>query len=157
MAKGWKVQEDERGSFHVVNEFGRTSLGSGWRDREKAEQRMAQLKNRPGYRKPWTHGVAAYTEADTFEDLVAGAKGTRKEIMLHMPNGGPAGEKKCAGCGELLKDPYHVNPGDDKTRVDTYSTWHYSNKTKKAYGMHYYCSWGALMDRLFEMHDLGLI
>jgi len=104
-----------------------------------------------GFRKPWTKGAKAYHEADTFAALAEGARRMRKTFMLHMPNDGEAGTKPCASCGVALKDAYAVNPGEMPTKVDKQSTWTYNPRTRAAYGMHYYCSWGALMQRISDL------
>lgn len=109
---------------------------------------MSTTATRPAFRKPWTHGAAAYTEADTFAAMYEGLKRTRKSRLVHMPNDGEAGDQPCAVCGIRLRDPYPVNPGEAATKVDRYSTWHYIPSRKSARGAHYYCSWGALLSRL---------
>lgn len=109
---------------------------------------------RPGFRKPWTTGAKAYHEADTFAALAEGARRMRKTFMLHMPNDGEAGDRPCAACGIALKDAYAVNDGEAPSKVDTYSTWTYNPRTRSAYGMHYYCSWGALMQRVLDLGRL---
>ena len=106
---------------------------------------------RPGFRKPWTSGAKAYHEADTFAALAEGAKRMRKTFMLHMGNDGEAGIEPCASCGIALRDAYAVNPDEAPSKVDKYSTWTYNPRTRTAYGMHYYCSWGALMRAVFDM------
>ena len=100
---------------------------------------------RPAFRAPWTNGAKAYAEADTFAALREGMKRKRKTQMVKMPNSGEAGRVKCAGCGVPLRDMYAVNPGEEPSRTDEWSTWTYYPRHKKAVGMHYYCSWGALM------------
>lgn len=113
--------------------------------------------NRPAFRKPWTHGAKAYIEADTFEALREGMKRMRKSHLVHMPNSGEAGLQPCASCGVLLREPYAVNPGEEPRKIDEWSTWRWNPKKKTAYGQHYYCSWGSLIGRMFDMHDKGLI
>lgn len=105
---------------------------------------------RPAFRKPWTHGAKAYPEADTFEALKESMKRKRKPYLVHMTNAGEAGEKPCASCGVPLREPYQVDPDSPKTRVDDNSTWHVDPRSKRAYGQHYYCSWGSLMGRLMK-------
>lgn len=109
---------------------------------------------RPAFRKPWTAGAKAYHEADTFAALAEGAKRKRKTFLVHMPNDGEAGDRPCAACGIALRDAYAVNPGEAVSKVDKWSTWAYNPLTRAAYGMHYYCSWGALLQRVY---DLGRI
>jgi hypothetical protein len=46
---------------------------------------------------------------------------------------------------------YAVNPGEEPRKVDEWSTWEYSPRTKRAVGMHYYCSWGALMNAVLKL------
>lgn len=106
---------------------------------------------RPAFRKPWTHGAKAYYQADTFAALEEGARRKRKTFTLHMPNDGEAGDRPCASCGIALRDAYAVNPGEALTKVDTESTWTYNPRTRTAYGMHYYCSWGALLQRVIDL------
>lgn len=112
---------------------------------------MDTQTSRPAYRKPWTHGARAYDEADTFAALKEGMKRCRKTRIVHMPNDGEAGLKPCAVCGIALRDMYAVNSGEKPSRTDEWSTWEYNPRTKKAVGMHYYCSWGALMNAVLKM------
>lgn len=109
---------------------------------------------RPAFRKPWTFGAKAYAEADTFAALREGMKRARKTHMIHMPNTGEAGDQPCAGCGVALRDQYAVNKGEVPSRTDEWSTWRYNPRTRSAYGMHYYCSWGALMDRVLGIGSI---
>lgn len=113
------------------------------------------MNNRPAFRKPWTHGARAYYEADTFEALREGMKRMRKSHMVHMPNSGEAGLMPCASCGVALREPYAVNEGEQPSKADEWSTWTWLPKQKKAYGQHYYCSWGSLMRDLFDLADRG--
>lgn len=112
---------------------------------------MQETNNRPAFRKPWTHGAKAYPEADTFAALAEGAKRKRKAFLVHMPNDGEAGLRPCAVCGIALRDPYAVNAGEAPSKTDTYSTWDYNPRTRRAVGMHYYCSWSALMRAVLDM------
>lgn len=111
----------------------------------------AEVAARPGFREPWTHGAKAYTQADTFAALREGMKRKRNSRIIHMPNSGEAGDMPCASCGIKLKDPYAVNKGGPLEKTDTYSTWHYSPKSKSGYGQHYYCSWGSLMEKIVSI------
>lgn len=113
-------------------------------------------QNRPAFRKPWTHGAKAYIEADTFAALHEGMKRMRKVQIVHMPNSGEAGDAECASCGGRLRD---ASPKDamGHGHIDTYSVWHWLPKQKAAYGEHYYCSWGSLMNRMFDLADRGLL
>ena len=113
--------------------------------------------NRPAFRKPWTHGAAGYFEADTFDALREGMKRMRKTHIVKMPNTGEAGLVPCASCGISLREKYAVNEGESPSRVDEWSTWHWLPSKKAAYGQHYYCSWGALINRLFDLADRGLL
>jgi hypothetical protein len=112
---------------------------------------METTTSRPAFRKPWTHGAKAYIEADTFSALREGMKRARNTRLVHMSNSGEAGAQPCAACGVLLRDMYAVNPGEAPRRVDEWSTWEYNPRTKRAVGMHYYCSWGALMNAVLKL------
>lgn len=114
-------------------------------------------QNRPAFRKPWTHGARAYMEADTFEALHEGMKRMRKSHLVHMPNTGEAGLVPCVTCGVGLGSMYAVNEGSEPTAIDEWSTWTWLPKRKAAYGQHYYCSWGTLMQDLFDLADRGLL
>lgn len=118
---------------------------------------VVPVTERPAFRKPWTYGAKAYIEADTFEALREGMKRMRKTKLVRMPNTGEAGDKPCASCGVLLKEPYAVNPGEEPSRTDESSTWTWNPRTKKAYGQHYYCSWGSLMNRLLGIDERALV
>lgn len=118
---------------------------------------MTTAVDRPAFRKPWTHGAKAYIEADTFEALREGMKRMRKGHIVHMPNTGEAGLIPCVTCGVGLGSMYSVNEGEEPRVIDEWSTWHWVPKYKAAYGQHYYCSWGTLMERLFDLADRGLL
>jgi hypothetical protein len=109
---------------------------------------------RPGFRKPRTHGAKAYAEADTLADLVQGFKRARKIQLAHMPlEGKRNGVDKlpCACCGVALAAKYAVNPGEEPSRVDQRATVKYDPRTKRVVLMHYYCSWGDLMNQVFKL------
>ena len=97
------------------------------------------------YRNPWTGGAKAYPEADTFADLWEGVKRKRKSLLVHMPNDGEAGDILCASCGIKLRDI-----GPDASKPDQWSTWTVYPREKKAVAQHYYCSWGSLMQEIFD-------
>lgn len=141
--------------FGSGQECQRDALQWFYNYREDDEVTTATI--RPAFRKPWTHGAKAYFEADTFDALREGMKRMRKSKLVHMPNDGEAGLVPCAACGVLLKDAYAVNPGEEPRKVDEWSTWTWLPKQKAAYGQHYYCSWGTLMNRLFDLADRGLL
>lgn len=103
---------------------------------------------RPTFRKPWTHGAKAYIEADTFAALAEGMKRMRKVQTVLMPNTGEAGDKPCAACGVSLKA---ASPNGS---LDKNSYWTYSPKRRAAYGMHYECSWGAILQQVLDLGRL---
>lgn len=105
---------------------------------------------RPAYRNPWQHGAKAYPEADTLEALREGAKRKRKTFMVHLSHAG-FGHYECAKCGIPLGDPYPANKGDSNLVTDKWGTGHYSPKRKDLVVMHYYCSWGALMNQVIAL------
>lgn len=115
---------------------------------------MGTSTTRPAFRKPWEHGAKGYQEADTFAAFAEGMKRKRTVQMVKMPNSGEAGLKPCAGCGIPLRDAYAVNQGGALDHQDEWSTWTYSPKSKQAYGMHYYCSWGHLMQQVLDLGRL---
>jgi len=119
----------------------------------------------PGFRLPWTQGAYAYPEADTFAAALAGFKRRRKRVIFHMPNSGEAGMRKCVVCGGILgelpkertirsgRTETTTGPGAHMT-PDKHSTWTYDPQRKQVgNGMHYTCSWSALMLRIFVAYD----
>lgn len=112
---------------------------------------MQTTDTRPAFRKSWTHGAKAMPEADTFAAMKEGFKRCRKSQMVHMPNSGEAGDQPCAVCGVTLREPYAVNKGEAPSKADQWSTWDYNPRTKRAVGMHYYCSWSALLGAVFSI------
>lgn len=116
-----------------------------------ADGNLSPAPARPAYRKEWTNGARAYPEADTFAGLKESMKRKRNTYMVHMPNSGEAGAEPCSCCGVNLGDPYRVNSDDaEPTALDMQSTWTVNPKTKTAFGQHYYCSWGSLMQEVFD-------
>jgi hypothetical protein len=109
------------------------------------------LKQVQGFRAPWTNGAKAYHEADTPEALVEGARRKRKTFMVHLNLEG-FGHMPCAGCGIALRDPYAVNEGEEATHTDKWGTGHYNPPTRRLAAYHYYCSWGSLMKRIFNLN-----
>lgn len=120
--------------------------------------------------KPWEtvdgrRNLGAYHVADTFEDALAGFKRKRKAIIFHMPNEGEAGDLPCVVCGGLLRDPNReaslragrtTSEGGAGTKPDRFSTWTYDPRRKTVgNGMHYLCSWSALMLDIFVAWDTG--
>lgn len=121
--------------------------------------------------KPWEtvgdrRNVSAYHKADTFEDALKGFRRHRKRKIFHMPNTGEAGERHCVVCGAKLNAlaaqgeiksgrttvAYGAQSG--ASRTDTNSTWTYDPARKAVgNGMHYGCSWSALMLNIFVTHD----
>lgn len=110
---------------------------------------------RPAFRKPFTYGAAAYPEADTFAAALEGFRLRRKTVMFHMSNDGEAGDRKCIGCGGVLREPALAVNGTNyqapaAQSADKFSTWDYSPKHKAVgNGRHYVCSWGLLFMRIF--------
>jgi hypothetical protein len=118
------------------------------------------MTNSPDFRKPWTSGARGYHEADTFAAAKEGFKRHRQGKIFHMTNSGEAGQRPCVSCGIKLADPYPVNTHNDKgeTKVDEYSTWHYVVAGKRVVGgQHYICSWGTLLQSIFDLADAGRI
>lgn len=111
---------------------------------------MTETKTRPAYREPWTFGAKAYAEADTLEALAEGMKRKRKLQIVHL-NNATLGHLECACCGIPVGDPYPVNPGEEATRTDKWATGKYSPRTRTLVAMHYYCSWGALLNDVFRL------
>lgn len=105
------------------------------------------------FRKPWTNGAYAYPVADTFADLREGMKRKRKEQWVKMPNTGEAGDKPCSICGIKLRDPYPQNAGTPMEfyKADDQSTWVYTPRTKSVVGVHYGCSWNALLSAIVQI------
>lgn len=108
-----------------------------------------------GFAAPWSKGAAAYPQADTFEAVREAYKRARKPIMVKMSNAGEAGQHECAGCGLKLNAAYPANPDTEPEHyrpAEERSTWTYDPAAKGFRGgMHYYCSWGALMTRILEI------
>jgi hypothetical protein len=115
---------------------------------------------RPAFRLPWTHGVAAYPEADTFEAAKDGFKRRRKSVIFHMPNTGEAGAQTCAFCTGILREPALAATRDMGNGVrsespasstpDRFSTWTYVPRLKGIVGgMHYVCSWSNLLGGIY--------
>lgn len=113
----------------------------------------------PQFRAPWTHGAAAYFEADTFDAAREGFKRKRKPVLFHMPNTGEAGDKPCVHCGGLLREPARavtrahgngVRSEQDAAKTpDKWSSWYYDPKSKSIVGgRHYICSWSSLLGAL---------
>jgi hypothetical protein len=109
-----------------------------------------EKKVRPAYREPWKHGAKAYAEADTPEALREGMKRKRNMQYVHLNHEG-FGHMPCAKCGIAVGDPYPVNEGDTCLRTDTWATGKYYPSKKALVAMHYYCSWGALLEDVFRL------
>ena len=105
---------------------------------------------KPAFRKPWEHGAKAYHEADTLEALIEGAKRKRNRFMVHLSHEG-FGHYACAKCGIPVGDPYPVNQGDANLHQDKWATGHYLPRTKQLVVLHYYCSWGALLQQVIAL------
>jgi len=109
--------------------------------------------SKPAFRRPWEHGAKAYHEADSFDAIREGTKRFRKSLMIHMPLS-VAGDIPCGSCGINLDQPYELNPGEGDMRTDeAYATITYYPKTKRFTAAHYYCGWGALMQRVFDLGE----
>lgn len=106
---------------------------------------------KPAYRQPWEHGAKAYAQADTLEALRQGMKRKRNMQMIHLALDGEFGSLACSCCGIALNQPYAVNKGENPTKTDTWGTGKYYPKSKKLVVMHYYCSWGALLQEIFKL------
>ena len=113
---------------------------------------MTTTLARPAYRQPWQHGAYAYPQADTLAALAAGVKRKRKPLTVHVAHSG-VGTLPCAACGLPLGGPYRVNVGDDPTTVDStgYAYGDVSPKRGTVVLRHYYCAWGALMERVIAI------
>lgn len=110
---------------------------------------MTQLQQRPAFREPWKYGAKGYAQADTLEALAEGMKRKRKMQIVHLSHSG-FGHIPCACCGIPVGDPYAVNAGDKTLRTDTSATGKYFPSQKKLVVMHYYCSWGALLNEVLK-------
>lgn len=106
----------------------------------------------PGFHAPWTGIAKAYAVARTFDAAHAGFKRKRKSQMFKMDNNFEAGDIKCEACNIKLRNPYAANPGGTRNQQDKQSTWTYLPASKTIVGgMHYYCSWGNLMTRIYKL------
>ena len=106
------------------------------------------------YYQPWTGPAAAYPVADTFADLREGTKRKRKKLLVKMPNAGEAGDRQCAHCGRLLRDPYPIDGDPDRlSQAEEESSWWVFPREKRMVGLHYYCSWARIMDRVLDLAD----
>ena len=106
-----------------------------------------------------------YAYADTFAEALDGFKRKRTDVVFKMPNDGEAGSLPCVFCGGTLAEPAlavsrqdgrNITENPASTTVDKHSTWTYRASDKRVgNGMHYVCSWSALMVRIFVAHDAG--
>lgn len=109
------------------------------------------MATRPAFRRPWEHGAKAYHEADTLSALVEGAKRKRNVFMVRLNHEG-FGHMKCVKCGIPVGDPYPVNEGDKALHQDKgWATGHYAPRSKQLVALHYYCSWGMLLNQVFAL------
>lgn len=110
---------------------------------------MPTTTDRPAFRKPWTHGAKGYEEADTLDAMRAGLKRARKSRKVYIARDEVA-HLPCAACGVPLGDPYAVNPGGPQTQVDRRLAVDYNPRTGRIVPLHYYCSWGTLMNAVVQ-------
>jgi hypothetical protein len=111
---------------------------------------MTLTQQRPAFREAWKYGAKGYAEADTLEALAEGMKRKRKMQIVHLNHSG-FGHIPCSCCGIPVGDPYPVNEGDTNLRTDKWATGKYFPSQKKLVVMHYYCSWGALINEVFKL------
>lgn len=105
---------------------------------------------RPTLRKPWTHGAAAYHEADSIEGILAGLGRIRNPftaLIRHETHG--VDGVPCAVCGLDLAGP---SPGRDVP--DTYAMVDVNPRTKRCVAKHYYCAWGGVMEKVMELKEV---
>lgn len=113
--------------------------------------------DRPAFRKPWTHGAKAYEEADSLPALREGLKRARKSRLVKVARDAVA-DLPCAVCGIPLGDPYAANKGGPTDHVDkaAFLSGDYDPRSGTFVPLHYYCSWGVLMDAVVRLHRHGV-
>ena len=91
-----------------------------------------------------------YLIAEDIEDLKFKVRRKRNPDTALVRN---IGRHKCRRCGILMTEKYPVNPGEEPRAQDKdYYYVYYHPRAKKFVPMHYYCSWGALMEDIFALH-----